>query len=129
MPLPGRLLLRRADEAPVIGAALAVAARGRGHWRIAAELGVPQDTVRGWLRRAAGRAGQVREVFTKVVVAVSAGPVPLEPAGSPLADALVAIVAAVAAERWPGLLASTPRPAPCHFAPQRPPSRRGRLNS
>jgi len=101
MPLPGRLLLRRADEAPVIGAALAVAARGRGHWRIAAE----------------------------VVAAVSAGPVPLEPAGSPLADALVAIVAAVAAERWPGLLASTPRPAPCHFAPQRPPSRRRRLNS
>ena len=45
--------------------------------------------MRGWLRRAAGRAGQVREVFTALAAAVSADPVPLEPAGSPLADALV----------------------------------------
>jgi len=44
--LPARLLLRRPDEAPVIGAALAAAARGLGHRRIAGELGVPEDTVR-----------------------------------------------------------------------------------
>jgi hypothetical protein len=108
--LPARLLLRRADEAPVIGAALAAAARGQGHRRVAAELKVPEDTVRGWLRRAAGRAGQVREVFTKAAAALSADPVPLEPAGSPLADALVAVaaVAAGAARRWPGLLAVSP---------------------
>jgi hypothetical protein len=110
MLLPARLLLRRADEAPVIGAALTAAARGPGHRRVARELGVPEDTVRGWLRRAAGRAGQVREVFTKVAAAVSADPVPLEPAGSPLADALVAVAAAAAAavERWPRLLAVSP---------------------
>jgi hypothetical protein len=110
MLLPARLLLRRADEAPVIGAALTAAARGAGHRRVAAGLQVPQDTVRGWLRRAAGRAGQVREVFTKVAAAVSADPVPLEPAGSPLADALVAVAAAAAAaaERWPGLLTVSP---------------------
>jgi hypothetical protein len=67
------------------------------------------DTVRGWLRRAAGRAGQVREVFTRVAAAVSADPVPLEPAGSPLADALVAVAAAAAAAgRWPRLLAVSP---------------------
>ena len=113
--LPARLLLRRMDEAAVIGAALAAAARGQGCRRVAAELEVPVDTVRGWLRRAAGRVGLVREVFTQVAAAVSADPVPLEPAGSPLADALVAIVAAAAAERWPGLLGSAPRPAPCHF--------------
>jgi Domain of unknown function (DUF6431) len=107
MLLPARMLLRRADEAPVIGAALAAAARGLGYRRIACELGVPEDTVRGWLRRAAGRAGQVREVFTRVAAALSADPVPLEPAGSPLADALVAVAAAAAAAaaRWPGLLA------------------------
>ena len=67
--------------------------------------------MRGWLRRAAGRAGQVREVFTKVAAAVSADPVPLEPAGSPLADALVAVwgaAAAAAAGRWPRLLAVSP---------------------
>ena len=108
--LPARLLLRRMDEAPVIGSALAAAARGRGQRRVAAELKVPADTVRGWLRRAACRAGQVREVFTKVAVAVSADPVPLEPAGSPLADALVAVAAAAAAVagRWPRLLAVSP---------------------
>jgi hypothetical protein len=64
---------------------------------------------RGWLRRAAGRA-RSRGLLTKVAVAVSADPVPLEPAGSPLADALVAVAAAAAAaaERWPGLLAVSP---------------------
>jgi hypothetical protein len=108
--LPARLLLRRMDEALVIGAALAAAARGNGCRRVAAELEVPVDTVRGWLRRAAGRVGLVREVFTQVAAAVSADPVPLEPAGSPLADALVAVAAAAAAaaERWPRLLAVSP---------------------
>ena len=100
--LAARLLLRRADEAGVIGAALTAAGRGLGHRRIAGELGVPEDTVRGWLRRAAGRAGRVREVFTRVAAAVSADPVPLDPAGSLLADALVAVAAAAAAVagRW-----------------------------
>ena len=108
--LPARLLLRRMDEAPVIGAALAGAARGLGRRRVAAELGVPVDTVRGWLRRAAGRARLVREVFTKVAAAVSVDPVPLEPAGSPLADAVAAVAAAAvaAAGRWPRLLAVSP---------------------
>jgi hypothetical protein len=108
--LPARLLLRRMDEAPVIGAALAAAARGQGHRRVAAALEIPVDTVRGWLCRAAGRAGQVREVFTQVAGAVSVDPVPLEPAGSLLADALVAVAAAAvaAAGRWPRLLAVSP---------------------
>ena len=110
MLLPARLLLRRADEAPVVGAALTAAARGLGYRRAARDLQVPEDAVRGWLRRAAGRADQVREGFTKVAAAVSADPVPLEPAGSPLADALVAVAAAAAAaaERWPWLLAVSP---------------------
>ncbi len=108
--LPARLLLRRMDEAPAIGAALAAAGRGLGCRRVAAQLEIPPDTVRGWLRRAAGRAGQVREVFTRLAAALSADPVPLEPAGSPLADALVAVAAAAAAAagRWPGLLAVSP---------------------
>ena len=54
--LPARLLSPRADEAAVVGAALAAAARGLGRRPVAAELEVPEDTVRGWLRRAA-RAG------------------------------------------------------------------------
>jgi hypothetical protein len=108
--LPARLLLRRVDEAVVIGTALAAAAGGQGHRRIAGELKVPEDTVRGWLRRAAGRAGQVREVFTRVAAALSADPVPLEPAGSALTDALVAVAAAAAAAaaRWRVLLTVSP---------------------
>jgi Domain of unknown function (DUF6431) len=108
--LPARLLLRRMDEALVIGAALAAAARGQGVRGVAAGVGVPVDTVRGWLRRAAGRAGQVREVFTRLAAALSADPVPLEPAGPLLADALVAVAAAAdaVARRWPGLLTVSP---------------------
>jgi transposase-like protein len=90
----------------VIGAALAAAARGAGYRRIARLLGVPADTVRGWLRRFAGRAGQVRDAFARVAAAVSADPVPLAPAGSAVADAVVAVAAAAEAigRRWPRLL-------------------------
>jgi hypothetical protein len=108
--LPARLLARRADEAVVIGAALAIAAAGRGYRAAASQLGVPAGTVRGWVRRATGRAGQVRAAFTRVAGVLSPDPVPLEPAGSPLADALVAVAAtaAAAASRWPRLLAVSP---------------------
>src|SRR5271166_3360695 len=92
MLLPAAMLARRADEARVIGAALAAAARGRG------------------LRRFAARAGQIREIFTGVAAAVSADPVPLAPAGPAVADAVVAVAAAAAAAggRWPQLLAVSP---------------------
>ena len=53
--LPARLLLRRADEAPVIGAALASAARGQGRRRVAAELGVLAEPV---LAKLQGRVGR-----------------------------------------------------------------------
>src|SRR5262249_54679574 len=44
-------LLRRADTVAVIGSALADKAVGHGHRAIAARLGRPASTVRGWLRR------------------------------------------------------------------------------
>ena len=51
--LPGQLICRRADSTEVIGHALAAkAATGAGHRSIAAKLGRPVSTVRGWLRRA-----------------------------------------------------------------------------
>lgn len=113
--LAAGLLARRPDEADVIGAALAAAARGQGHRRIARLLGVPADTVRGWLRRFAGLAGLVREAFTRVAAAVSPDPVPLAPAGSPVADAVVAVVAAAeaAGRRWPQLLVVSPWEIAC----------------
>ena len=54
--LPFWVLARRANGVAVIGAALLAKAAGRGHRAIAAELGRPVSTVRGWLRRFAARA-------------------------------------------------------------------------
>jgi hypothetical protein len=108
--LPVVVLARRADLAEVIGAALAARAAGAGYRRIAARLGRPVDTVRGWLRRFASRVETVRAVFT--VLLVDCGPDPVVPAaaGSLFADAVAAIVgAAVAvAARWPVLGVMSP---------------------
>lgn len=42
---------RRLDTAATVGTALLAAANGEGHRPIAARLGLPATTVRGWLRR------------------------------------------------------------------------------
>jgi hypothetical protein len=93
--LPVLVLVRRADVVSVIGTALAAKARGVGYRRIAAELGRAAETVRGWLRRFAGRVEPVRVVFTGWCRALAADPVLPGPAGSAWADA-VAVVAAAA---------------------------------
>ena len=69
--LPVTLLLRRAYAAEVIWEALAAKAAGVGHRGIAAKLGVPACTVRGWLRVIAARAEAVRHWF--VTIALTAG--------------------------------------------------------
>jgi transposase-like protein len=58
-------LVRRRDGAEVIGSALVAKSRGDGHRRIARALGRPASTVRGWLRRFASRADDIREHFTR----------------------------------------------------------------
>lgn len=95
--LPVLLLVRRADTAAVIGAALAAKAAGDGHRRIAERLGRPPGTVRGWLRCFAGRVERARVVFTLRCRALAADPVLPGPAGSVWADAVVAVRAAAAA--------------------------------
>jgi hypothetical protein len=92
--LPVLVLVRRADTAAVIGAALAAKAVGLGHRRIAARLGRPAGTVRGWLRRFAGRVEAVRAVFTRWCRALAPDPVLPGPAGSAWADAIAAVAAA-----------------------------------
>ena len=58
--LPVTALLRRADTAAVIVSALAAKATSRaGFRRIATDLARPAETVRGWLRRFAGRVEAV----------------------------------------------------------------------
>lgn len=93
MLLPVTVLVRRADTAVVIGAALEAKATGAGHRRIAARLGRPAETVRGWLRRFGHRVDAVRAVFTRWCRALSADPALPGPAGSAWADAIAAITA------------------------------------
>lgn len=97
MLLPALWLLRRADAVAVIGAAVEAKASGSGHRSIAAGLGRPVWTVRGWLRRFAARAEHTRAEFTRLLHALD--PVAPAPAsrGSVVADALEAIGRAAAA--------------------------------
>ena len=92
--LPVVVLLRRADTAGVIGAALVAKAAGAGYRRIAVELGRPVETVRGWLRRFGARLEAVRRVFTVLVRSLGTDPVMPPPTGGRWGDAVGAITAA-----------------------------------
>ena len=103
--LPVQFLSRRADAGAVIGAALEAAAAGAGFRKAAQMLGRPASTVRGWLRRFAGRTELVREFFTVLLARTS--PDPVMPAGTPsvvaAAVSAVAGAAAAVAQRWPAV--------------------------
>lgn len=103
--LPVFALVRRADLAEVIGAALAAKAAGLGARPIAIRLGLPVETVRGWLRRFAGRAEVVRTRFTVLLVDVGVDPVPPAPTPTAFSDAVAAVFGAsvAAASRWPDI--------------------------
>lgn len=100
--LPVSCLVRRADVAVVIGAGLVLAAKGWGHRRIAARLGRPSATVRGWVRRCRVRAEALRSAFTGLLIGLDPMAVLPAAAGSPVGDAVAAIVAAAVtvAARW-----------------------------
>ena len=84
-------LVRRQDEVEVIGRAIEAHVGGEGHRPIAARLGVPAGTVRGWLRRFAANAEVIRGFFTRCAVALDPELGLIMPAGSGVADALEAI--------------------------------------
>jgi transposase-like protein len=88
---------RRRDGAEVIGEALRLAAAGLGHRRIAAQLGRPEGTVRGWLRAARRGAEGVRARATRWLVALDAEAGAITPAQSDLGDAVEAVMLAVRA--------------------------------
>jgi hypothetical protein len=95
--LPAQAPARHAYAIDVVGQALLASARGQGHRAIGAELAVPADTVRGWIRRATGRAewlrvqGTIRGHECDPMLPATA------PTGSALADALSALGLAAAA--------------------------------
>lgn len=84
-------LLRRADAACVIGAALEARATGAGHRPIAAALGRPVSTVRGWLRRFTTVAQEVRAFFTRLLYALDPRAPALAPRVGVVGDAVEAI--------------------------------------
>lgn len=98
-------LVRRADGVEVIGTALSSKATGVGHRRLAARLGRPASTVRGWLRAFAGNADRVGRLFAALLVELDPLAAPVPPRGSGVADAVEVIgVVAAAARRRLGVL-------------------------
>jgi hypothetical protein len=89
--LPCWCLCRRLDPVEVIGRALALAADGVDHRRIAAELGLPESTVRNWLRRARALADEIRQHFVRWAFALD----PALAAGCPVGGGLAAAVEAI----------------------------------
>lgn len=95
--LPVVTLLRRGYAGQTIWHALWWRGHGWGHRRIAESLGAPASTVRGWLRRVAGRVEAMRAWF--LAVAVHTGidvPIP-EGKGCPWPDLVTAIATAATA--------------------------------
>jgi hypothetical protein len=105
--LPDSCLARRRDRSEVVGLALAASAAGSGCGRIAARIGVPAGTVRGWLRRFKSNAEEIRAHFTSWAYRLDPVQVPIVPAGSAVADAIEAIGMAARA----AMLRFGPRPA------------------
>jgi hypothetical protein len=108
--LPDTMLRRRAYGSEVIGTALVAAARGVPWTRIAAGIGVPFETVRGWLRRFARRADLVRAWLLGLLDALVDDP--RLPAGQqgPLAGALSVLgeLHAQMPSRWPLVASLSP---------------------
>ncbi|KJF17275.1 DUF6431 domain-containing protein [Acidithrix ferrooxidans] len=93
--LPDYLLVRRVDEAAVIGSALVQKAEGLGHRKIAANICRPETTVRGWLRRFREKLEIPLEHFTNWALVLDVTLSEIAPAGSLFADAISAIGIAV----------------------------------
>ena len=100
--LPAWCVPRRADDAETIGVAPLHAAQGRGHRPIAAMLGRPLSTVRGWLRAARSNAVRAeRHAYLKRRLMEHVDPYrgPLPHAATLLGYAVDAVGAAAAAAR------------------------------
>jgi transposase-like protein len=100
--LPAFVLARRLDAAEPVGAVIEQVTGGTcGVRRAAAAAGVPHTTARGWVRRFAGRAGELAVSFSALAAELGGEVVRLLP--DPLRSAVVAVGAAfTAAAGLPG---------------------------
>ncbi len=89
--LPDYLLVRRVDEAAVIGSALVQKAGGIGHRKIALDICRPETTVRSWIRRFRENSEILLERFVNWALALDATLSEIVPVGSLFADAINAI--------------------------------------
>jgi hypothetical protein len=105
--LPAWAVTRRRDGTEVIGHALLAKARGHGHRRIAADLGRPAGTVRGWLRAFARRADSVTACARRWEIATG-GDGDHALLGSPLVQAVDALGRATRACRLRHGMAASP---------------------
>lgn len=95
--LPVTVLLRRSYAAQWIWSALTARACGAGHRRIAADLGIPAATVRGWLRRLGSRLEPVRAWFVGVAIAAGVDVAIPDTCGCGWRNALGAVATAASA--------------------------------
>jgi len=95
--LPVTVLARRAYAVEVIGAALLARAGGSRHRRIGLGLGVPAETVRGWLRVMGTRLEATRLHLLGVAARAGVDWAVPKALGSPWADLLAALGAATTA--------------------------------
>ena len=97
--LPAWSVPRRRDSAEVIGQALLAKSQGAGHRTIAARLGRPPGTVRGWLRAFARRAAALSSCARRWTLAIDQAAYQPPPIASPFAEAVDALGSAVRACR------------------------------
>lgn len=94
--LPAGMLVRRGHAVEVIGRVLELVAAGASVRRIARGLALARSTVRGWVDRFAARAEVIAAHFVAWVVWL-AGDLRRDTSGSPVADAVMGVVAAAEA--------------------------------
>ena len=99
--LPAFAPPRSAYAMEVVGPALLSSTQGDSHRTIATDLGLPADTVRGWIRKVTGQAEWLRTTGTLAAHMFDANLPDLLPTQvqSPLAEAISALGAAAAAAR------------------------------
>ena len=95
--LPAIAPVRHGYVIDVVGQVLLARAQGRSYRAIGAELEIPADTVRGWIRRVTARAEWLRVESTMVAHEFDSMLPANVPAGSALADAVSALGAAASA--------------------------------
>ena len=89
--LPDYLLVRRVDEAALIGEALLQKAGGTGYRKIALNICRPETTVRGWNRRFSEKLEVLLEHFVSWALALDPTLSEIAPTGSLFCDAVNAI--------------------------------------